>query len=259
MLNREENLKKQNEKLKKQLSLAKNWMKREVEWKKLSIAKERQEYNQEQEIRKYYKDNAKEITISSIKAFLWDLVFSQTSDYVLENIISSEVFFYNQRYFKFTDGLWVITGYHKAFDYLIEENITKLFRIYSKKNKQIELKKNDLNEKNLHLVINKWYTIWLWRLYSILTEIKEGKHLGEYLSSFNNFLNEYLYIKEVLLDKDFFYLLWDLVDSELFWEKRHKWQITFEETKYARTLLIWDLKDKNCIIYSLIKIWIVEF
>lgn len=251
-------LEKENEELKKKLTLAQNWIKRDIEWEKLLIAKERAVETWEKERLIHYKENARQIIVWSIKNFFWDLLFAQTPEYVLENIISAEVFFYNQRYLKFTDWLGVITWYNKAVDYLIEENITKLFRSYVRKNWPKTLKVNDLNEKTLYSVVDKGYTIWVWRLYSILKTIKESNDLYDYTKAFSDFLNEYEYIKDILLSDDFCFLMSELVKSELFWEKRHKWKITFKESKFARKILIWDLQDKKCIIYMLVEMWAIN-
>jgi hypothetical protein len=43
--------------------------------------------------------------------------------------------------------------------------------------------------------------------------------------------------------------------TEVLWEKRHKWRITFVETREARKLLIGWLKEKNCILYKLMLLW----
>ena len=63
---------------------------------------------------------------------------------------------------------------------------------------------------------------------------------------------------EILLEENFYRLLKILIYSEVFWKKRHEWKITYEETKKTRTILIWDLKEQNCVIYKLIKMWQVD-
>jgi hypothetical protein len=42
------------------------------------------------------------------------------------------------------------------------------------------------------------------------------------------------------------------MDTEILWKKRHSGQVSFVETREARELLIWDLKNKKSLIYLLL-------
>lgn len=249
----------QNKELKKKLKSVQSFLKREIELDKFLIAKNRNSSEFSKEIINNYRQNSKQLINSYIENFLWSDIFSLTPQYVLENIISSESFFYEQINFDFIDWLGVIAWYNKAVDFLIEENISKLFRNYSKNLYSNINQVNNLNEKTLNLVVNKWYTLSIGKIFSIIQSIKEWKNTYWYTKTFSDFLERYFYIWDVLLSDEFYNLLDSLVKSELFWEKRHIWKITFEEVKYARTLLVWNLEDKNCIVYLLIKIWVIDF
>jgi len=122
----------------------------------------------------------------------------------------------------------------------------------------VKLNKNDPLEKTLNQVVNSGYILWISKLFHILSLIKKGEILSDYSKSFSDFLEEYKYIKEVLLDENFYLLLEEIVLSEVLWSKRHIWTITYEETKRARTIFIWDLKDVNCVIYKLLKMWEID-
>lgn len=251
-------LKKENDLLKMKLSIAKIWMEREVKNHIKNITKQNLELNIFNEKNEFFSKNIDEIVENTINIFFGELMLLNTPQIVIENIISAEILFYNIRQSKSADGLGVISSYHKSIDYIIESTITKPFRKYSKKVWQVDLRKNDPLEKSIHLVVNKWYILWVWKLFHILSKIKNEEILDDYSRVFSDFLDKNLYLKEVLLDEYFFSLFEKLIDSEVFWKKRHLWKINYEDTKKARTLLIWDLKDENCLIYKLIKMWQVE-
>ena len=251
-------LQKENEELKRKLFEAQKWMKKEVEREQLEIAKRKTTKEWITKRKEFFSLEVENMFLSKIENFFGDLVFSQIPKYVLENIISAEVQYYNFSHYKFTDWLWIITSYQKSFDYLIEENITKLFRKFANKKWLKNPPKNDLVEKTLYSAIQKWYILWAWKLYNLLENIKNQEELFEYSQSFKQFLEEYNYIKEILLSDSFFALSSELVNSGLFWEKRHNWKVNFEETKFARKILVWDLEDENCIIFKLVKVWVVE-
>lgn len=253
-----EELKKENEILTKKLSVAKIWMEREVRNHIKNISKNNISNEILWEKNDFFSHNIDEIVENTINNFFGELMLLNTPQVVIENIISAEILFYNIRQTKSADWLWVISSYHKSIDYIIESTITKPFRKYSKKVWQVDLRKNDPLEKSIHLVVNKWYILWVWKLFHILSKIKKDETLDDYSKVFSDFLNKNIYLKEVLLDENFFKLFEKLVTSEVFWKKRHLWKINYEDTKKARTLLIWDLKDENCLIYKLIKMWQVD-
>lgn len=245
----------ENSELKHKLSIAQKWMKREIESDSLEIQRKKEENKSEKKLRKFHENNIEEILSNKVKDFLGEDIYMITPQYVLDNIVWAEVLFYNLYHYKFTDWLGVVASYNKAVDYIIESFITKSYRKFAKQTWQTELKINDPLEKTLNLVVNNWYILWVWKLYHILSLIKSNSQLYDYTETFKKFLLKDKYIWNTLLDDNFFKSLKQLVDSDLFWEKRHIWKVTFEEARFARKILIWDLKNQDCIIYMLLKIW----
>jgi hypothetical protein len=70
-------------------------------------------------------------------------------------------------------------------------------------------------------------------------------HFSQYISSIPS-------LKKALLESDFFLQLEQLVNSEAVWEKRHHWSLNLQDTSKCRELCIWNLYEKNCLIYTLI-------
>jgi len=252
------NLEEENRELKKKLAFAQSWMEREVKSQLNLISKEKIINLSLWNIDWFFNENVEGIITNWVNDFFWELMILNTPKTVMENIIWAEILFYSQIQNKFTDWLWIISSYHKSIDYIIENTITKSFRKYAKKQKQTILRINDPLEKTLNLVVNSGYTLWVAKLFHALSLIKKWWQLADFTKCFSDFLDSHLYIKDILLEDNFYKLLKILVDSEVFWKKRHEWKINYEETKKTRFILIWDLKEQNCIIYKLIKMGQVE-
>jgi hypothetical protein len=114
-------------------------------------------------------------------------------------------------------------------------------------------------EKSLNSVVNKWYILSIWRLYHIINNIKNNKKIYDYWISFKKYLEKYDYLQKVLLDDKFFKIFKQIIETEVFWKKRHSGQISFVETRKARKLIIWNLKNKESLIYMLLSTQDVEF
>lgn len=257
MVNQE--LQKENEDLKMRLSIAEKWMKREVKSQIQSISKEKIKSTALVDKQNFFTENIEEIVTTSVTDFFWELMLLNTPQSVLENIISAEITFYNLSKNNSADGLWVITSYHKSIDVMIESTITKWFRKFAKKSGQDQLRKNDPLEKTLNLVVNKGYILGIWKLFHIIDNIKKDKELYDYWKCFSDYLDKTYFIKDILLEDNFYEVFEKIVWSEILWRKRHFWKIWYEETKEARSLLIWDLKEENCMIYKFIKMWQPDF
>lgn len=244
-------LKKRNQELSRMLLSAKNWMEKQI---KEEIKKISNKNIKDLETKNSFTEwNQEEIISKKIYDFFWDIIIMNIPKQTIQHIISAEINYYNLEKNKEIDWFPVISSYNKTIDILIENFITKEFRKFAKKKWQNILRKNDLVEKFLNSVVIKWYTLSIWRLYHLIEKIKKNWELFEYWSCFKEFLEKYNYLKEVLLNDIFYKNLWIVIKSEVFWEKRHKWFISFEETQKTRKILIWDFKDKNCIIYKLIE------
>lgn len=248
------NLKQENKDLRKKLEIAKNWIKREILSKTRNISISRLWFNSLSEKRSFFEENIEEIAYNKLFEFIWDEKFIFVSKSIIENIISSEILYFSLLQNKNIDWLWIITSYQKAFDLIIEEKITKPFRAYFNSKKVDLILKNDLDEKLLYRVIYKWHILWFWSLYSIINNINSWSS-WYYKDIFKEFLDKYLYIKNIIFDKDFIFLYKSLIDLDVFWSKRHLWKIDFEEVNLTRKYFLWNLEEKNSIFYMLINLY----
>lgn len=253
-----EKIKQENLDLKRKLAIAKLWMEREVksQIKKIESGKVSKKASISTDV--FFSENVEEIIINKVSDFFGEILLLNTPDSIIENIISAEVSFYNLRENKNADGLGVITSYHKALDVLIETYITKGFRKFAKKNKQTQLRQNDILEKSLNSVVNSWYILSVGRLFHLIKLIKEDSKLYDYWECFKSYVEKYDYLNEILFDENFYLNFSKLANSEILWRKRHVWKISYSEVKKARKLLIWDFKDTDSLIYKFIEMWKID-
>lgn len=248
-------LKKENEILKKKLENAQNWIKREVlsDMKMINFSK----INIETSLNKknFFSENIEEIVENNLLSFFGEEIFLSVSPEIFENIVSSEILFFTIRENKNLDWLGIITSYHKSFDLIVEEEITKPFRkFFNSKKLNLELK-NDLLEKKLYSVIFEWHILGFGKFFWLLKNISENEKLLPYAKIFKEFLEKYSYLSEVLLEKNFLEIYEKLVLLETFWSKRHIWKVDFEDVLETRKYFLWDLKEKNCFFYKLLGIY----
>lgn len=244
-----QSLKDKNKQLEWILAIAKLWMTREIKESIKKVSKRKISKFACDKKNNFALENLEEIITDKIRNYFWDFILMNISSSVIDNIVSAEVAYYNLKQNPNYDGFWVVSSYHKALDAIIEQFITKWFRKFAKKTGQIHLRKNDSLEKALHSVVNKWFILSLWRLFHILQIISNNEKSYDYINNFKDYLNKYFYLKDVLLNKEFLKIYSDILDTEILGKKRHSWSISFDETKRARQMLIWDLKDKNSLIY----------
>ena len=252
-------LKEENIDLKMKLTIAKLWMEKEVRESVKKISKRKIASMTCKTKDRFFAENVEEMISSKVADFFGEILLLNTPTSVVNNIISAEVAYFNLRENPSADWLGVITSYHKALDLLIESEITKWFRKYAIKSGQTQLRQNDILEKSLNSVVNKWYILSVWRLFHLISLIKKDEKLYDYWKCFKEYLEKYNYISEILFNEDFFENFSKLVNSEILWKKRHVWKISFVEAREARKLLIWDFKDKNSLIYKFIEIWKIDY
>lgn len=242
------------ENLKDKLLVAEEWMKREVKWqirviseKQLNIINNESSVQSEEEISE------------KITNYFGDLIMINVPVSVIENLVSAEINYQNLLKNPWLDWLSVVSSYQKALDTLVESYISKWYRKFCKKVWQVNIKNNDTLEKNLHSAVNLNYIIWLWKLYHTIKLLKEKdyKDLLPYVKAFSVYLDKYDFIKEILLSDNFFAPLSVLVNSEIFWKKRHTWKVNFYQVQKARKLIIWNLENwnKSSLIYKLVEMW----
>jgi hypothetical protein len=207
---------------------------------------------------RFFSENVEWMITKKVSDFFWEILLLNTPTSVVDNIISAEVAYFNLRENPSADWLGVITSFHKSLDTLIESEITKWFRKFARKKWQTQLRENDVLEKALNSVVNKWYILSVWRLYHLIKLIKNNGKLYDYWECFKEYLSKYKYISDILLDEEFYKHFTELMNSEILWKKRHVGKISFVEARKARRFLIWDFKDKNSMIYKFIEIGKVD-
>lgn len=260
-------LQEENEQLKKKLEVAKKWMKKEIAEDMKKIWKAKISSSTLKEKTCFLNDNIEEIVSDKIQDFFGELMLINIPAKIIRNIISAEINYYNFRNNPNFDGFSVISSYHKALDIIIETYITTDFRKFIDKNKLPKNVENDSLEKSLKSVILNNYSLSSGRLFHLLKIISEYEKksghtqksaptkLNHYTFLFYKFLNKNNYLKNILLEDESFLEIYEkIINSEVLWSKRHSWQISFVETREARKLLIWDFKNKNCLIYKLMMI-----
>jgi len=252
-------LKEANLDLSRKLAVAKLWMEKEVRWQVKKISKRKVWSMTCKTKDKFFAENVEWMITTKVADFFWEILLLNTPTNVVDNIISAEVAYFNLRENPSADGLWVITSYHKALDILIESDITKWFRKYAKKVWQTQLRKNDVLEKSLNSVVNKWYILSVWRLFHLIKLIRKNEYLYDYWKCFKEYIIKYNFIWDILLSDTFYSNFEKLISSEILWKKRHVWKVDFVEARKARLFLIWDFKDKNSLIYKFIEIGKVEY
>lgn len=245
--------------LEAKLKVCENWMAREVKESVKKISKRKVNKMTCNTRESFMQENIENIITKKIQDFFWEFILMNTPSSVIENIISGEINYYNLRKNTNFDGFSVISSYHKAIDTIIESFITKWFRKFSKKNKQTQLRKNDPLEKTLNSVVNKWFILSTWRLLHLIKNISEWKELYDYGKIFKLYLEKYKFLWDVLLNKSFIKKYEELISTETLWKKRHLGKINFLDTRKARELIIWEFKNKESIIFMLLKTQEIDF
>jgi len=248
----------ENKILKNKLAIAEKWMRREIKWQVKKISKKKLSKLWDETKEAFKEENIEKEISKKINSFFWEYLLINTPWSVIDNIISWEINYYNLQQNPNFDWSWVIISYHKALDTMIESFIVKWFRKYAKKQWRVFIQKNDLLEKSLNSVINKWYILSAWRLFHIIKLIRNWDKMYDHTKFFKKYLDKYDYLKECLLSDDFFTVFEKLIGTETLWKKRHSWMITFVETRRARELLVWNFKKQKSLIYMLLKTQEVE-
>jgi len=255
-MNELQTLQRENRELIQKLAIARKWMSSQVQENMRRITAEKVLWDTTfgEDL-----DHLDERIENKIYDFFGEILLMNIPGSVIENIVSAEVNYYHLKVNPNFDWLSVISWYHKALDSLVEDYIIRDFRKFSKKHNQDDLHQNDPLEKALHMVVNKKYILSLWRLFHLIQRLRQNKKLWDYELVFKEYLTHHPDVSEVILSDSFYNLLKEVVDSQVFWKKRHEWKINFLETREARTKIIWRFKDKHCLIYSLIAIKKIDF
>ena len=254
-----QSLKDKNENLELKLKIAKLWMIRQIKESVKKISKSKISRLTWDSKKNFTRDNLEDIITNKIRNYFWDYILMNINSSIIDNLVSAEIAYYQLKQNPNFDGFSVISSYHKAIDGIIEQIITKWYRKFALKQKHLSLRKNDLIEKSLNSVVHKKYILSIWRLYWILIAIKENKELYDFWKVFKQFLDKYIDLKKIFLDDEFLKIFREIMNSEILWKKRHSWIISFVETRKARKLIVWNLKDKNSFIFKLLKYFDMEY
>jgi len=246
-------LKKEVEILNSKLKIVKIWMEKEVKTQTHKIAKSKTSNLTKEAKEDFLKDNFEEVIATRINEYFWDLLLLNAPKWTIEGITTAEINFYNMMKNPSIDGFSVISSYHKVFDLFIESFITNNFRKFAKKKGCTILRTNDPLEKALNLIINSKYIMSVWRLYWLLKILKEGWELHDFWKCFEEYLDKYSSLKDLLLNDDFYKKFTRLNKSEVLSTKRHSGSINKKDTTESRKIFIWDFKDKNWIIYKILE------
>ncbi len=246
-------LKKEIEILNSKLKVIKIWVEKEVKAQTHKIAKSKTAKMSQEVKDNFFNENIEEVIANRISNFFGDLMLLNAPKWTIELITWAEINYYNMLKNPAIDWFAVVSNYHKVLDLFIESIITNNFRKFAKKKWCTILRVNDPLEKSLNLIINSKYILSVWRLYALIKLIKEWNTLYDFWKCFRDYLDKYEDLKKVLLDDDFIKQFTTLNKSEVLSTKRHSWTITKKETTLARKILIWDFKNKNCMIYKLLE------
>lgn len=247
-----ESLKWENQRLQKIIDRAKAWMSREIAEQSRRILKSKTTKITSEVRQSFLKENFEAVIANRIQSYFWELLLLNAPKGTIEWITSAEINYYNMMQNPSIDWFAVISAYHKVLDLFIEWFITNNFRKFAKKKWCTILRVNDPLEKSLNLIVNSKYILSVGRLYGLIRLIKEDSQLFDYGRCFQEYLDKYSELKEILLNDDFFEKFTLLNKSEVLSSKRHAGTISKIDTDRARKVLIGDFQDKGSLIYQLL-------
>jgi hypothetical protein len=133
-------------------------------------------------------------------------------------------------------------------DDMVELYITQDYRKFVKQLWYLPHPTNTPLEKSLFHIIDKNYIFSLGRLFGILSDIQNSVWLGYYGEKFSAYLDHKKFLKEALLDANFF-LQWEiLLRLWILSEKRHHGILSQQDTATARRIILGDFSQKNSLL-----------
>jgi len=246
-------LEQENERLKRQLEVSIRWMRRQVEESVHKISKRNVTKMSETGRDDFLRENQEVIIGKRIQDYFGDLLLLNAPKETIEYLISSEISFYNLGKNPSLDGFSVIGSYHKILDVWVEHMIVNQFRKFAQKKWATVLRVNDPMEKSLHSVVTKRFILSLGRLFGLLRMIRNGEKLHDFGRTFSEYLDKYPDIRTMLLSDRFFLLFEKIIESDVFWGKRHQGSISLEDTKKTRKWITGDFTDKDGLMYQVLE------
>lgn len=244
-------LQKENQELKRKLEIAQSWMQKEVQNQIITLSKNDIYETSSEKYAELISEEMESIITTRIQKF-----FSQTPLYnipetFLSNLIKSEISFYLFQKWVQIDCLAITIWYQRCLESIIEDIISTPFRFWAKSHISHSKSQSPI-EDILQKVIEKNYMLWVWKLYQLLLNIKkETPTKGIYEKWFSSYLENDTSLKNTLLSSSFLLQLEQVVESEVFWSKRHTGEISEQEVYDTRLLCLWNLSETDCLIYKL--------
>lgn len=227
-------LEQENAELRRKLDFSRAWMRKQVEEQvhQISVRKTRSLGSESRD--DFFREQQAQMISAHIRRYFGEEGAALLSDSTLSLLVQSEIAYYALTKNPALDGLSVVGVYHKLLDNLVERAITESYRVQARQ-ARLWLTANDPLEKALHLVVTKNYILSLGRLYGLLKIAKndDASTLPAFTQSFVHYVRTDDRLSE-LLDKPFYPLFAQLIASQAMGEKRHRGNITLEETKRAR-------------------------
>ncbi len=240
------NLKQENTELKRKLQIAESWMQKEVQGQIHNLSKKHLREQSSLSCENFISEEMEDIITTKIQSFFSDTPLYDIPQGFLENIVKSEVGYYILQKWIGIDNLVVTIGYQKCLESIIEYMITAPFRTWAQKNISPTKSCSPL-EDSLKKVIEKKYMLWIGKLYHTLTHTESGA----YQKGFEVFISQNTDLKNTLLQKGFLVQLQQVVESEVFGNKRHSGEISIQEVDMIRLLCTGNLTSKDCLIHTL--------
>ncbi|HRI35672.1 MAG TPA: hypothetical protein PK765_00950 [bacterium] len=227
-------LESENAELRRKLEFSRAWMRKQVEEQvhQISLRKTRMLASESRD--DFFREQQEQMISTHIRRYFGEEGAVRLSDRALSLLVQSEIAYYALTKNPALDGLSVVGVYQKLLDDLVERGITEAYRTRAREDR-LWLTANDPVEKALHLVVTKNYILSLGRLYSLLKTAKNDD--ASRLPAFTQAFVHHIRTDErfcLLLEKPFYPLFAQLIASQAMGEKRHRGNITLEETRRAR-------------------------
>lgn len=226
----------ENIELKSRLEIALGWMKREIKTAKNNIQKKQVQYSTRKHFSNLFEQEGIDMIVRRIHNEFGESL-KNAPEFTLERLIDAEIYWQTLQKYPIADGLPVILAYQKILDSWIEENLVVLFRI-SMKEYRSPIQDSSLG-RDIQNIITKKYTLSIWRLYQILSLVREGKIVDEIVFDLISFWKKSTSeVFELLISDEFFLPFAELMEREIFTKKRHENKVTFGDVKKVREVLV---------------------
>ena len=242
--------------LKSKLALAEKWMQREVQGAIIHIQKQKKIKTARMNFDNTFEtEGINMITQSILDKFWWTLEYAPKC--TLERLIDAEIYWYTLQKYPKMDGLPMIIAYQKILDAWIHETLIVPWKIHIRKSLWM---RNTISakvvgiEKDLQNIVEKNYTLSVWRLYQLLQNARDHDTDAESLYLTHNILEFWKqntpFLFSFLISEEFFSDFSLLISSEVFTKKRHEMKVNYKEAMTTREIILWK-NDTSGIFYKL--------